>query len=139
MTNKEEIIDKYVNELTAKIDKLSEVYKTSLTDRKHMENGYRFAIMASVEALRKILDEPPKENGFKKFINKQLGLTPPTQADIDQEKARIEMEKTKLELAKIRAQTNELKKSGGDSPFASFIKAGNEYNSSVIKKKKDEK
>jgi len=137
--NKDEILDEYVKRVSAKIDIMpAKFVKTNQSDKRHMENGFRYAISESIEVLKTLLsEEPKKENAFRNFIDKQLGLKAPTQEDIDKEKSKIEMEKVKLDLARIRAESNELKKSiGGDSPFASFIKAGNAYNP-IMKKKKD--
>jgi len=135
---KEELIDEYVKQISEKINTMTNMFtKTTLSDRKHMENGFRYAVTSSIEVLKSLL---PEENKFKNFIDKQLGWKAPTQEDIEQERAKIEMAKVKLDLAKVRAETNEYKKSGGDSPFAAFVKGGNEHNAMLMgKKKKNER
>ena len=136
--NKDEIIDEYVRQVTLKIDVMPNAFaKTTVSDRKHMDNGFRYAIMASIEVLKVILEEK-KENAFRTFVNKQLGLTPPTQKDIDDERAKLALEQERLKLAKIRAEMSELKKTGGASPFGDFIKHGIEYNPLSTDKKKKE-
>jgi hypothetical protein len=55
--NKEEIIDKYVKEITIRMDNMPTMFaKTTLADRRHMENGFRFAVMSSIEVLKTLLD-----------------------------------------------------------------------------------
>ena len=139
---KEEIIEAYVQEVMTRLDNMSNMFsKTNVADRKHMENGFRYAVTSTVEILNSLLDEKKEvpKNGFRAFIDKQLGLAPVTQEDIDKERAKIEMAKVKLDLARIRAETSEFKKAGGDSPFAAFVKAGNAYSPISKKKKTDEK
>ena len=56
MTNKDELIGKYVGEIYKRLDEMSQDFvKMSLADRKHMENGFRYAVTASVEIISKLL------------------------------------------------------------------------------------
>ncbi len=135
--NKEEIIDEYVKKISLKMDNMPSMFaKTTMSDKKHMENGFRYAMTESVNILREILAEEKKPNAFRNFIDKQLGLKAPTQEDIENEKAKIELEKQRLELAKIRSEKSELAKKGGGSSIGSFVQKGLAYNPLMNKKKK---
>ena len=132
--NKDEIIDQYVKELSLKLDIMPDMFaKTSLSDRKHMENGFRYAVISSVEALKVLLDGK-KDSGLKAFI-KQLAPKPPTQEDVEKEKLKIALETQKLELAKLRSERSSLTKQGG-SPIGDFVRRGSEYDPFNSKKKK---
>lgn len=86
--NKDEIIGKYVNEIYKKLDSMySGFVKLSTADKRHMENGFRYAVTESVKALSTVLDDErsvavavlPKDNkedpkkGKIKFDGKQFG------------------------------------------------------------------
>lgn len=139
--NKEEIIETYMSEMNKKANDMSKNFiRMTVSDKKHMENGFNYAVTSTVEILNKILEK--KENKFKEFVDRNiLGNHTPTREEIDKEKLKIEMEKQKLELAKVKAQKAELasRSNSGPSSFGDFISRGLEHNSNILDKKDKKK
>ena len=133
MMNKEEFIKKFIDKLYDRLDEMPLAFReVNSSDKKHMENGFNFAITNASQLLGSMLDESDEKkpiNKFREFVDKKLGLSAPTEADIEREKAKVEMEKQKLEIAKLRAEQDKLrpKKTGGSSSISNFVANGVKY------------
>ena len=133
--NKDEFIEEFINKMYVKLDEMPKAFKSvNSSDKKHMENGFIYATTSASQLLSTLLDgmniKGKTRNAFREFVDKKLGLIPPTEEDIEREKQKVEMEKQKLEIAKLRAEQAKLKGKSGSSSSSSvgdFVKRANAY------------